>query len=122
MMKDPRPCYALIGLTLLAMAASARASVTFTNPILFVTQVELPRESNGIVSNSFVSVVSLFGNQRADTLHAGRGGDLWLMTTNLGLVNLTRRAGFGKSGVQRSEEHTSELQSPDHLVCRLLLE
>src|SRR5258708_18305844 len=25
-------------------------------------------------------------------------------------------------GVWRSEEHTSELQSPDHLVCRLLLE
>src|SRR5258708_27026011 len=25
-------------------------------------------------------------------------------------------------GGQRSEEHTSELQSPDHLVCRLLLE
>src|SRR5258708_19713476 len=23
---------------------------------------------------------------------------------------------------KRSEEHTSELQSPDHLVCRLLLE
>src|SRR5258708_30293928 len=28
------------------------------------------------------------------------------------------------SGIRdrRSEEHTSELQSPDHLVCRLLLE
>src|SRR5258708_23170789 len=25
-------------------------------------------------------------------------------------------------GQFRSEEHTSELQSPDHLVCRLLLE
>src|SRR5207244_7591771 len=25
-------------------------------------------------------------------------------------------------GETRSEEHTSELQSPDHLVCRLLLE
>src|SRR5947208_7296851 len=25
-------------------------------------------------------------------------------------------------GLSRSEEHTSELQSPDHLVCRLLLE
>src|SRR5258708_17993395 len=25
-------------------------------------------------------------------------------------------------GDSRSEEHTSELQSPDHLVCRLLLE
>src|SRR5258708_37296711 len=26
------------------------------------------------------------------------------------------------SHLVRSEEHTSELQSPDHLVCRLLLE
>src|SRR5258708_28187288 len=26
------------------------------------------------------------------------------------------------TSVERSEEHTSELQSPDHLVCRLLLE
>src|SRR5438552_8724292 len=30
-----------------------------------------------------------------------------------------RRVGGRRS---RSEEHTSELQSPDHLVCRLLLE
>src|SRR5258708_24944589 len=35
--------------------------------------------------------------------------------------------GFGDlekhaSRYSRSEEHTSELQSPDHLVCRLLLE
>src|SRR5947208_10619841 len=29
---------------------------------------------------------------------------------------------FRASGGIRSEEHTSELQSPDHLVCRLLLE
>src|SRR5258708_29679215 len=27
-----------------------------------------------------------------------------------------------RHAVARSEEHTSELQSPDHLVCRLLLE
>src|SRR5438552_5657572 len=31
-----------------------------------------------------------------------------------------RRESTGSVG--RSEEHTSELQSPDHLVCRLLLE
>src|SRR5258708_24805159 len=31
-----------------------------------------------------------------------------------------RRSSSPRSG--RSEEHTSELQSPDHLVCRLLLE
>src|SRR5258708_18597051 len=30
-------------------------------------------------------------------------------------------AGFADIEI-RSEEHTSELQSPDHLVCRLLLE
>src|SRR5258708_9074501 len=29
---------------------------------------------------------------------------------------------IGEGAVVRSEEHTSELQSPDHLVCRLLLE
>src|SRR5947208_12923682 len=29
---------------------------------------------------------------------------------------------FSLTRMQRSEEHTSELQSPDHLVCRLLLE
>src|SRR5438552_16153123 len=29
---------------------------------------------------------------------------------------------FGLLPARRSEEHTSELQSPDHLVCRLLLE
>src|SRR5258708_28032696 len=28
----------------------------------------------------------------------------------------------GADSAPRSEEHTSELQSPDHLVCRLLLE
>src|SRR5258708_27261029 len=28
----------------------------------------------------------------------------------------------GTHPANRSEEHTSELQSPDHLVCRLLLE
>src|SRR5258708_27523435 len=40
-----------------------------------------------------------------------------------------RRARIRSSGARseadtrsRSEEHTSELQSPDHLVCRLLLE
>src|SRR5438876_7370036 len=51
------------------------------------------------------------------------------------LLNATRRAGgsttFGRppepnatwrAARPRSEEHTSELQSPVHLVCRLLLE
>src|SRR5258708_21703775 len=45
---------------------------------------------------------------------------------SLALLRLMTARGFGPSLVaghsMRSEEHTSELQSPDHLVCRLLLE
>src|SRR5258708_25643040 len=37
-----------------------------------------------------------------------------------GAAHGARRHPLGRRG--RSEEHTSELQSPDHLVCRLLLE
>src|SRR5258708_6247923 len=33
-----------------------------------------------------------------------------------------KRFAVHKLYTSRSEEHTSELQSPDHLVCRLLLE
>src|SRR5258708_36092839 len=33
-----------------------------------------------------------------------------------------KAAGLRDQVGDRSEEHTSELQSPDHLVCRLLLE
>src|SRR5215216_8068703 len=35
---------------------------------------------------------------------------------------LLRHSWSSAAGSERSEEHTSELQSPDHLVCRLLLE
>src|SRR5258708_14166168 len=39
-------------------------------------------------------------------------------------VSAARTPSFQRSAPapKRSEEHTSELQSPDHLVCRLLLE
>src|SRR5258708_17421118 len=46
-----------------------------------------------------------------------------------GILEFSRRIAvvlFGHGSpmntLERSEEHTSELQSPDHLVCRLLLE
>src|SRR5258708_27357986 len=42
------------------------------------------------------------------------------------LIGIARNGGnrmdTAATNVARSEEHTSELQSPDHLVCRLLLE
>ncbi len=92
---------AVLGFLGLFECGSARAAaLSLTNPVVFVTQVPIPREINGNVSNTFLSVVSLFGNHLADTARAGRGGDLWLMTTNGGLVNLTRGAGFGTNGSQ----------------------
>src|SRR5947208_6016601 len=51
--------------------------------------------------------------------------DLGLVPTLSVLDNMALGSGFPTSwGTirERSEEHTSELQSPDHLVCRLLLE
>src|SRR5207244_9186220 len=41
-----------------------------------------------------------------------KNDNLWIMVSG----------GIEFFDAQRSEEHTSELQSPDHLVCRLLLE
>src|SRR5258708_31337113 len=38
------------------------------------------------------------------------------------LMSMTSEVGRNQEMGLRSEEHTSELQSPDHLVCRLLLE
>src|SRR2546426_2643839 len=40
----------------------------------------------------------------------------------IGYFVSTRSQGFGATCFIRSEEHTSELQSPCNLVCRLLLE
>src|SRR5258708_11369625 len=39
-----------------------------------------------------------------------------------GIYTRGQNYAVGKVKYRRSEEHTSELQSPDHLVCRLLLE
>ena len=91
--------YAFV-LSLLVLFAVSAPALTLTNPIVFVAQPPIPRELNGTVLNTFLSVVTIFGNQRADTAHASRGGDLMLLTTNLATVNLTRKAGFGTNGIQ----------------------
>src|SRR5258708_33061765 len=46
-------------------------------------------------------------------------GNVDMFATINGVIETTPQV-FVRS--LRSEEHTSELQSPDHLVCRLLLE
>src|SRR5258708_21306569 len=58
--------------------------------------------SNSLCSSYVVPKFGCFTNQISTLINATK------------LRHYIRRA--------RSEEHTSELQSPDHLVCRLLLE
>src|SRR5256885_3032547 len=58
-------------------------------------------------------VLLLFVIPQFESLYKGFGADLPAFTQ--AVINLSKF-------VQRSEEHTSELQSPCNLVCRLLLE
>src|SRR5207244_10956625 len=68
-------------------------------PDVFVEVSPELAEERGIQSGTWVQLVSRYGQVRVRALVTDRvqGREL------------------------RSEEHTSELQSPDHLVCRLLL-
>src|SRR5690554_7096681 len=56
-----------------------------------------------------------------DILH---GGAIMSLADTVGAVAtvLNLKEGAATTTVERSEEHTSELQSRPHLVCRLLLE
>src|SRR5438552_8412696 len=57
-----------------------------------------------------------FPTRRSSDLDLRHGPDR--VALELGVVEVLERV----AAQERSEEHTSELQSPDHLVCRLLLE
>src|SRR5438552_14187930 len=62
---------------------------------------------------------------QARALDAGPGRELRHLLEGREILRPAVRVAAVEDGAardQRSEEHTSELQSPDHLVCRLLLE
>src|SRR2546422_5456060 len=68
-------------------------------------------------AGSFVRVASSLVLLGGRPLHADALGNVQLRISQLAGLELTRFRGH-----PRSEEHTSELQSRLHLVCRLLLE
>src|SRR5690625_6945732 len=93
--------------------------------------------SDLFTKNSFKEVVvdgfkSVYHSRsRVETIRPGRatgrliGGNLTILTTSLGTSYEPDFSGallFLEDIGERSEEHTSELQSRGHLVCRLLLE
>src|SRR5258708_31230498 len=62
----------------------------------------------------YTTLFRSFGADATAFVNSSLGRELHLRGINARVV--------AAEGRIRSEEHTSELQSPDHLVCRLLLE
>src|SRR5690625_6091511 len=84
-----------------------------------VRQLRL-RDIGGIIVIDFIDMVleqnrDLVMRRLVECLGRDRTKHQVAEVTSLGLVQMTRKR------VGRSEEHTSELQSRGHLVCRLLL-
>src|SRR5258708_16359086 len=83
-------------------------STLFPYTTLFRSNIELNVSSE----KAQVSVTGVAGEVRTDSPQLG---------THLDAAQIEETPLPGRK-ITRSEEHTSELQSPDHLVCRLLLE
>src|SRR5258708_29727886 len=79
-------------------------STLFPYTTLFRSRLDVGRAANAVCAEEFARHDARFSalNRPSARFLPERGEPRW------------------RSG--RSEEHTSELQSPDHLVCRLLLE
>lgn len=92
----------LLGVILTGYPSSSQAAgPAVANSILFVTQVPAPDEfDTATVTNIVTSVVSPSCNHLADTMHAPRGGDLYIYYPDGTWTNLTRLAGYGNGGFQ----------------------
>src|SRR5207244_9407761 len=75
-------------------------------------------DANSIMSSRQEGIQSRRSLRKRITLKARRVPVLLDLLKQHPLSNTSKR----RIKTIRSEEHTSELQSPDHLVCRLLLE
>src|SRR5690606_41704398 len=65
---------------------------------------------------------SLYGASSLANMASRRSGEYFMGTFSLPLVGDSNSNICRGSNYSRSEEHTSELQSRENLVCRLLLE
>src|SRR2546427_7396493 len=114
------PCYRV--LTLLLSSIVFGGVLGAQSPVgVFATHTEVGRASGS----------ASYDPQRQTYLVAGSGQNMWGSRDDFHFVwkrisgnfILSTRARFIGAGVEeRSEEHTSELQSQSNLVCRLLLE
>src|SRR5256885_2544816 len=84
--------------------------------------------SQGRRGDRFPNSLAVFEGDDTGEAHERAGGDDLLHGRNIAAETMEDAADFSRpalhvaEGGLRSEEHTSELQSPCNLVCRLLLE
>src|SRR3989454_3264406 len=104
---------------LAGLAAAAFTTITFgQSPAENPTTPPPPHEKQAPAVEKNLKVFDtldfdVFSNQKWDRLHESHAKD----------IVVTWPDGHETKGIdKRSEEHTSELQSPCNLVCRLLLE
>src|SRR5207244_13433548 len=101
----------------LSAGAQSTASVCRASVLAYSRRPPLRRRSRLPYTPLFRSIAA---SGRRVALIAG--ADLAHVGPRFGDPEPVSPAEPGQLGRRRSEEHTSELQSPDHLVCRLLLE
>src|SRR5258708_22592428 len=95
------------------------ANATATIPRILLSIGELPLPETRIAPTTEIAEIALVSDIRGvcnkgDTRRTSSRPSGTARTRTYRLTSI--------SLLMRSEEHTSELQSPDHLVCRLLLE
>src|SRR5258708_25425398 len=88
----------------------------------FFLMIRRPPRSTLFPYTTLFRSVIISANEVTCPARAARCGLRALIKPSLVVSSSVRRSGWLVIQRVRSEEHTSELQSPDHLVCRLLLE
>src|SRR5207244_11397649 len=103
-------------LALFSSSATPPISTVFPYTTLFRSRIEIDTDGATTIASGSVELGKQWPEQSYNfesRVQFPRMGDIFFSDQDW---NLTGDGDF------RSEEHTSELQSPDHLVCRLLLE
>src|SRR5690606_42157739 len=95
-----------------------------TSPLFSYTTLFRSDPATGLVVDLVPGEDALAGERALmpAVTSAARAGDLWIADRNFSTRSFLGALVARGAAVVRSEEHTSELQSRENLVCRLLLE
>src|SRR5437762_202242 len=106
------------------MPSSARAPTPLTSTLSYTTlfRSAASQALQRLLGRSTGGEIMTLEDRLAAARSVGERDHADLIRFRVGLGEVKRRQGLYPAAIgQRSEEHTSELQSPMYLVCRLLL-